>query len=110
MGAAKAEEVLAAVPKADDPTKPRGSLEDALKSYQDLADKYPASYLGKQAAKRVRELSDHESQVRGFYNSALFHRRQKRLRLVFGTVSFEGIHDDYRTRRRHGIRRSGVQS
>jgi hypothetical protein len=71
MGVAKAEEVLAAVPKADNAKQPRGSLDEAEKEYKELAKRYPDSYLGKQAAKRAAELADHKSQIRGFYDGLM---------------------------------------
>jgi hypothetical protein len=71
MGVAKAEEVLAGIPKADDPSRSRGSLEEALKSYKELKEKYPNSVLGKQAAKRVDELDNHSTQVQGFYKDLM---------------------------------------
>jgi hypothetical protein len=71
MGVAKAEEVLAAVPKANNPKEPRGSLDQAEKDYKDLAIRYPDSYLGKQAAKRVEELASHKTQIRGFYDGLM---------------------------------------
>jgi hypothetical protein len=71
MGVAKSEEVLSGIPKADNPSEPRGSLAEALKGYEDLAKRYPESYLGKQAAKRAAELRDHEPRIRGFYDGLM---------------------------------------
>jgi hypothetical protein len=71
MGVAKAEEVLAAVPKDDNPNEPRGSLEAARKDYEELAKKYGDSFLGKQAAKRVAELRDHAPQISAFYDGLM---------------------------------------
>jgi hypothetical protein len=71
MGVAKAEEVLAAIPKADNPKEPRGSLDTAEQAYADLAKRYPDSYFGKQAAKRAEELASHKTQIRGFYDSLM---------------------------------------
>ncbi len=67
MGVAKADEVLASVPKADNDNEMRGSLEQALASYQDLAKRYPDTFLGKEAAQRAKELSEHATQVKAFY-------------------------------------------
>jgi hypothetical protein len=67
MGVAKAEETLASVPKANSEREVRGSIEEAIKAYRALADKYPDSFLGKQADKRARELTDHRTQVEAFY-------------------------------------------
>ncbi|HEY1380429.1 MAG TPA: hypothetical protein VGF55_26745, partial [Gemmataceae bacterium] len=55
----------------DNPSEPRGSLDEAQKAYQELANRYPESYLGKQAAKRVKELDDHKTQVRAFYDGLM---------------------------------------
>ena len=71
MGVAKAEEVLAGIPKADNPKEPRGSLNEATSEYEALAQRFPDSYLGKQAAIRARELADHMTQVRGFYDGLM---------------------------------------
>jgi hypothetical protein len=71
MGTAKAEEVLAGVPKADNPKTGRGSLDVAQKAYDDLAKRYPDSYLGKEAAKRAQELRDHGDRVLALYNALL---------------------------------------
>jgi hypothetical protein len=70
MGVATAEEVLAGIPKADS-NQPRGSLEKAREAYEALATKYPQSFLGEKAAKRAKELADHATQIRGFYDSLL---------------------------------------
>jgi hypothetical protein len=71
MQIAKADEVLAAVPKADNPREPRESLDTAQKAYEELAKRYPDTYLGKQAAQRAQELDDHKTQIRAFYDNLL---------------------------------------
>ncbi|HEX4590991.1 MAG TPA: hypothetical protein VH120_13730, partial [Gemmataceae bacterium] len=71
MGVAKAEEVLSAVPKADNPKEPRGSLDTAEADYKELANRFPDSYFGKQAAKRAEELDNHKTQIRGFYDGLM---------------------------------------
>jgi hypothetical protein len=71
MGVAKAEEVLAAIPKADNPEVPRGSLDAAQTAYEELATRFPDSYLGKQAAKRAQDLREHKIQIRAFYNELM---------------------------------------
>lgn len=70
MGAAKAEEALAGVSKDDKPEEAEGSLDEALKLYRQLADKYPDSYLGKKAKERVRLLVDNKTrpEIQSFYD------------------------------------------
>ncbi len=67
MNVAKAEETLASVPKADSETTMRGSLDEALRLYRELAAKFPKSYLGEQAAARAKTIEDHRTQIEGFY-------------------------------------------
>lgn len=71
MEVAKIEEILSGIPKADAPNTPRGTLDAAMEAYDALAKKYPESYLGKQAAKRYQDLSDHKFTVRAFYDSLM---------------------------------------
>jgi tetratricopeptide (TPR) repeat protein len=66
LGLARAEESLVGVPKEGETDESRGSLEQALRWYRQLADTYPDSYLGQQAAKHVEDLQDQE-QVQKFY-------------------------------------------
>jgi hypothetical protein len=67
MNVAKAEETLSSVPKVDNDREMRGSLAQAIALYQELVKKYPNSYLGGQAAARVKEIDDHRTQVDAFY-------------------------------------------
>jgi hypothetical protein len=71
MGVAKAEEVLAAIPKADNPNETRGTLAAAESAYQELARRFPDSYFGKEAAKRAGELDNHRTQIQAFYNGLI---------------------------------------
>jgi hypothetical protein len=71
MGVAKADEVLAAIPKVDSPKEPRETLDAAQEAYEELAKRYPESYFGKQAKKRAEEIKDHKLQIRGFYDSLM---------------------------------------
>ncbi len=71
MQVAKADEVLSAVPKSDNPKEPRESLDTAQKAYEELAKRFPDTYLGKQAAKRAQELDDHKTQIRAFYDNLM---------------------------------------
>ena len=66
MNVAKAEETLAAVPKADNESEMRGSLAQAVALYQDVAKRFPESFLGKQAAARAKEIDDHRTQFEAF--------------------------------------------
>lgn len=67
MNVAKAEETLSGVPKADSDTEMRGSLSQAVQQYQELASKYPNSFLGGQAAARAKQIEDHRTQIEAFY-------------------------------------------
>jgi len=69
--AAKIEETLCGVPTAEDPTRPRGSLDEAVRLYRELAAKYPKSYLGEQAAKRAQEIEDRKTAFVAFYLALL---------------------------------------
>jgi hypothetical protein len=71
MGVAKCEEVLAAIPQPDNPSQPRGSLAEAQKGYEELAKRYPDSYLGREAAKRAADLQDRGPWIRSFYNELM---------------------------------------
>jgi hypothetical protein len=70
MGVANSEEVLAGIPKADS-KEPRGSLDQAITAYRELANRFPNSFLGEKAAKRAAELSAHTAQVRAFYDALM---------------------------------------
>jgi hypothetical protein len=69
MESAKAEEILASVPKADDPNAMRGSLETAMAGYEALAKKYPDSMQGQKASLRAADLHDHGSEVKALYTA-----------------------------------------
>lgn len=71
INAAKIEETLCGVPAAEDASRPRGSLDEAVKLYSELAKKYPKAYLGEQAAKRAKEIGDRRSALDAFYLSML---------------------------------------
>jgi len=66
MGAAKAEESLIGIPKADG-SGDRGTLERAKELYDKLAKEYSDSFQGKAAAKRLAELDNPETL--NFYES-----------------------------------------
>lgn len=67
MGTAKAEEALAGVRKEGGTTETRGSLDEALKLYGQLASKYPDSFPGKAAGDRARQLQEKKEQIQNFY-------------------------------------------
>lgn len=69
MNIAKAEETLAGVPKSDSETEMRGTLDQAVVLYKELAAKFPKSYLGQQAALRAKEIDDHKTQITAFYTA-----------------------------------------
>jgi hypothetical protein len=64
MGLAKVEESLIGVADRKVEGEYYGSLDKARTAYQRLADKYPESVLGKQAAEHVSELDDPEARAR----------------------------------------------
>jgi hypothetical protein len=66
MGVAQAEESLVGVPKSSDSSEVF-ALDQALGSYQKLADKYPDSILGKQAAERIKAINEHRPEIEKFY-------------------------------------------
>ena len=65
---AKIEEILASVPKANEPATMRGSLDQAAKYYAELASRYPKSYAGEQATKRVELLKTKKEEIEKFYS------------------------------------------
>lgn len=69
LNIAKAEETLAGVPKAGSETEMRGSLDQAVVLYKELATKFPKSYLGQQGARRAKEIEDHKTQIAAFYSA-----------------------------------------
>ena len=71
MGVAKANEVLAGIPKVDDPKEPRETLDVAQQAYAELARRYPNTYFGTEAAKRAKELEDNKLAIRAFYNGLM---------------------------------------
>jgi tetratricopeptide (TPR) repeat protein len=67
MGAAKIEEALAGVPKADNADETRGTLDRALELYEKLAASNPKTFQTEAAAKRAEELKGKRSQIQQFY-------------------------------------------
>ncbi len=70
---AKTEEILASVPKADNPTAinattMRGSLDQASKYYAEVAKRFPKTFIGEQAAKRVERLKTKKDEIEKLYN------------------------------------------
>jgi hypothetical protein len=66
MGVAQAEESLVGVPKSNDSSEVF-DLGQALGSYQKLADQYPDSILGKQAAERIKTINERRPEIEKFY-------------------------------------------
>ena len=67
MGAAKAEEALAGIPKTDDANESLGSLDKALEYYRRLTKNYPNSFLAKAAQERVDSLEKNRDDADKFY-------------------------------------------
>jgi hypothetical protein len=66
LGMARAEEALVGVPKEGETDQLRGSLDQAIRWYRQLADSYPESYAGKLAAQHLEDLQNEEV-VQKFY-------------------------------------------
>ena len=67
MGAAKAEEALAGIPKGDDSAESLGSVDKALEYYHRLAKDYPNSFLAKAAQERIDNLEKSRDDADKFY-------------------------------------------
>jgi hypothetical protein len=68
ISAAKAEEALAGVARDGDAKQSVGDLDTAQKLYARLAEKYPETEYGKQAAERSKALADHRAEIADFYD------------------------------------------
>lgn len=66
FGAAKAEEALVGVPK-EGSDESSGSLSKALELYNQLAQKYGDSFLGKEAAARAKQIEANRADIEKFY-------------------------------------------
>lgn len=64
---ARAEEILASVPKSDAPTTMRGSLDQAIKLYDELKSRFPESFRGQSAGVRADELRKKKVEVEKLY-------------------------------------------
>jgi len=74
LALAKAEESLIGVPKKENPSEDRGSIDRALELYQELAAKHKDSLQGKIAAERVEDIQKNKQSIVAFYkdlNAAL---------------------------------------
>jgi hypothetical protein len=68
LSEAKAEEALVGIPKREpNADERRGSLDRALKLYQQAARDYPDSFQGKMAQKHARDLEENRTTVAQFY-------------------------------------------
>ncbi len=65
---AKTEEILASVPKADNATIMRGSLDQASKYYAEVATRFSRTFIGEQAAKRVERLKTKKDEIDKLYS------------------------------------------
>ncbi|MFN4259389.1 MAG: hypothetical protein ACK4RK_08815 [Gemmataceae bacterium] len=68
MGQAKAEEALIGIPKADNPNESRGSVEVALRLYEQLAAAQPPTFQTEKAAQYVQLLKEHGARITKFYD------------------------------------------
>jgi hypothetical protein len=73
MGIAKAKESLIGVPaeEAKDQALGYGSLDQALSAYRELAEKYPQSFQGEAAARRVTQMESKGPEIEKFYQQQL---------------------------------------
>lgn len=67
LGAAKAEEALVAVPKADNPGESRGSLDRALELYDQTAQQFEKTPQGQEAAERAKVIRENKASIQQFY-------------------------------------------
>src|SRR5205085_11491878 len=67
MERAKVEEILASVPKADNPGMRRGSIEQSITYYNELAKRFPKTFEGEQAAKRSEYLKSKKVDIEKMY-------------------------------------------
>jgi len=67
LSLAKIEESLVAIPKSDHPEEMLGNLDHAQELYQQLADKYPDSVQGKDAADRAKDIRENKQKILAFY-------------------------------------------
>jgi hypothetical protein len=67
MGAAKAEEALAGIPKDNDSGESFGSVDKALEYYRRLTKNYPNSFLAKAAQERIDNLEKSHDDADKFY-------------------------------------------
>ena len=83
MSRARAEEALAGVPKADDPTQGRGDLQAALEAYRAVEKKFPTSAEAQVAKERIKIYEDEKK----YAAMKLFYER---LREEFGKKPLSG--------------------
>ena len=67
LGEAKAEEALVRVPQEANADQGRGDLDRALSLYRQVADRFPNTFRGQQAAARAAELDKNRADVEDFY-------------------------------------------
>jgi tetratricopeptide (TPR) repeat protein len=67
LGAAKAEEALVGIPDGDNVEESLGDFDKALQYYRDLVDKYPDTFAGETARKRLSDLEESRAEVEKFY-------------------------------------------
>lgn len=68
LARAKAEEALVGIPKNDNPSESRGSLDKALELYQAMADKYGDAPQGQEAAERAKTIRENKARIQLFYD------------------------------------------
>ena len=67
LAEAKAEESLVGIPKGDNPSEMRGSLDKALQLYEEAASNFGDTPQGKEAAARAKEIKENKQKIQQFY-------------------------------------------
>jgi hypothetical protein len=67
LAAAKAEEALVGIPKADNASEYRGNLDRALELYERAAQEHANTPQGKEAAERAKDIRENKQKIQQFY-------------------------------------------
>lgn len=67
LAEAKAEESLVGIPKADNASEMRGSLDKALQLYEEAASAFGDTPQGKEAAERAKDIKANKQKIQQFY-------------------------------------------
>src|SRR5262245_61663493 len=67
LAAAKAEEALIGIPKADNASESRGNIDKALELYEQASRDFPDTPQGKEAAERAKDIRENKQKIQQFY-------------------------------------------